>query len=170
MKRKAWRTYYGYRPATLAEIGRLWPIDIQRQEKDYCTWLARARAWSFEAAEEYARAFATCEILTADEERKSEACKEIRFSARVAVRIVKSWSRSCKLHYAPASGKWSAPGARGYGNSDATWFKSDAPTLYRVIVDGREVDSFLTKGRALAKAEALAAMPRYSPEAMEAWS
>src|SRR5260221_3807123 len=166
------RTYYGYRPRSMAEICHLELEDIQRQEIAYCEWLAKVRSWSFQTAEEYARAFAPCAILSVEgEPRKSDVLKEIRISARVAVRIVKAWSRTCKLHYAPRSGKWQAPGGRrGGGGINETWFKSDAPTLYRVIADGREGQSYLTQGRALAKSETLAATSHYAPDAMEAWS
>lgn len=71
---------------------------------------------------------------------KSRIREEVRISDRVSIRIVRThWTRE---HY-----------------EFSEWVrrpKPDVPTLYAVMLDGRRVDAFLTRGRARACAERLA--------------
>jgi len=147
-KRSNWRKRFGYRPASLSSVQS--ERDINRQITAYVEWLASARGIDKDAAREHAYSQPLGELISASEARASDACKVELLGFGVAIRTVKSWAggkewQFCKLY------DWSEP----------AWnliriHRNDSPTTYRVMVDGRMVDSYLSKARARAKAETIA--------------
>ena len=128
-------------------------------EDDYIAWLAKARGWSEEEAGEYARSQADCGLIEGDTRPLGNTCDETWLSTRVCVRTVRTYARGEIWGMHPNfaddghSEGWRKFNSGRYGAlpSDAT-----VPTTYRVMVDGRYRDAFLSKARAIAFAKPIA--------------
>jgi hypothetical protein len=143
-KPKNWRTYYGYKPPSLRELGKLTPETVQRQEVDYVEWLAGARGLSKKKAEAYARSFRFgAGSVTSQEAREAAVRQEEYLPNGAIVRRVKCYSAGAQLHYGMSVPRYAS------GEPRLDWHrlavKPDAPTTYAVLMAGRVVNSFLSR-------------------------
>lgn len=138
MKSKNWRTYYSYRPQTLAQLGRLTDTDIKLQEKAYLAWLSEARGLSLKDAEKHARSQSPGALLSATIDRDPNARAEDWISSDCYIRTVRCHSANAREHWNPEKQEWDRFGGKYLP-------KSDAPTTYAVILRGRCINSFLSK-------------------------
>lgn len=154
-----------WRPQPLSKLTQLSDDEIRRQEKAYRRWLRERWGCSEEDAELLIQVQRDAMEEPSDmAPAKSRIREEVRISDRVSIRIVRThWTRE---HYEFSD--WSRqslallPEIREKAKEhEPRWNwgrlpKPDAPTLYAVMLDGRRVDAFLTRGRARACAERLA--------------
>lgn len=152
-KTKTWRTYYGYRRPTYSEQGRLTDTQIRKQEKAYVAWLAKSRDLSKSEAETYARSQERGSLLSAITDHESNVRREEWVSPYCCIRTVRCFSAKAREEW---NGEEWVRFKAGYSWRPSLP-KSEAPTVYVVVVGGRHVDSFLSKARAKERALALAA-------------
>lgn len=161
-KRKGWRIRYAYRAQSLADLGKRYGLDDAKYQKarasEYVEWLAKQHGLTIDDAGKRAAAHRHCELLSSTDDRESTARVETWVSPSTCVRTVKNFSGPCRKFYGygPVNA-WTA------NDFDFGWHRletySQAPTLYRVMVNGILVDTYLTKARAMAKAQTLADFP-----------
>jgi hypothetical protein len=143
MKPRNWRTYYSYRPPSLAALGKLSDDQVRTQERAYIAWLAQARKWSDKGAENYARAQPVCGAIVATLQRESHARQCEWIAEGCIIRAVRCWSGGQHFGLYPS-----------YCDDEkfqARWErlrKPDAPTTYSVIIEGHFTNSFLSRSRA----------------------
>lgn len=137
MKPKNWRRYWSYRPNWFVRYHTWTNDEVRDQEAAYIAWLAKARKWSKDKAERYARSQPTNTLISATNDREAnvrtaEAVDFAEFSPRCYIRTVRC--HYTKEHY--EFSRW------------MRYRKPDAPTTYAVMLDGRCVNSFLSKAAA----------------------
>ena len=134
MKAKTWRQYYGYKPQTLADLARANDTDLKRQRETYYAWLINAGRVALSEVQSYIESTRREPLISATIERKSNVREEDIIGPLCSVRTIRCASNTTKEQY----------GYFGWRHLP----KSDTPTTYAVIVNGRCVNSFLSKARA----------------------
>ena len=184
--RHGFRYTSGYTGPDYREPAWAGPARAKRMTSDYLAWLQEERGMSREDATRHVDVMRSLPVASGDPvgllswdhgARESRARVEDWISNRVCIRTVQCWSATGKEEYGLFPVRcWSATAKEEYGlfplafgepvdaprwaRFGAGWGslpKGSAPTTYSLIVDGRCVDSFLSKNRAKARAKEIAA-------------
>ena len=142
------------------------PDRAKRMASDYLAWLQEERGMSPKKAKQHVDAMQSLPGASGDPvgllnedrgARESQARVEDWISNRVCIRTVRCWSATAKAEWGLVSlfCEESEPSWLRFGKGHLP--NGSAPTTYSLIVDGRCVDSFLSKDRAKARAREIAA-------------
>ena len=168
--RHGFRYTSGYTGPDYREPAWAGPARAKRMTSDYLAWLQEERGMSREDATRHVDVMRSLPVASGDPvgllswdhgARESRARVEDWISNRVCIRTVRCWSATAKEEYGLfplAFGKpVDAPRWARFGAGWGSLPKGSAPTTYSLIVDGRCVDSFMSKNRAKARAKEIAA-------------
>lgn len=136
------RNFIWYRPPSLATLTRLTDTEIKERERGYVEWLAEQRNISLRKADALAHATASVQVTIRLPHKPRAETKWVSVCGPVEV-------RECYCYSAHAKEEWN-------GSEWESVNGTDTPTVYRVFVNGKRVNSFLsvTKAKAFAQAKA----------------